>query len=274
MVLSDIHAGNKFCQAHELAEVVGLGYERGCRTAFLPGDQVAGIDRSGKKWHWDLSHHGLEAQMDHLFSILPQHKDLTYHAIDGNHCDTFRHQTGLETGKAIVAHFAMRGRRDYSHYGVGGGFVEMTSQGVERPTIVHMVHPGGGIHYAMSYRAQQHTTGYSPGSKPDILFLGHLHQFCYVVDRGIHAMLCPTFESGDSGYSKSKARPVVVGGLFIEYELTDQGTIRGFSLEPRTYYHKEAARVIDVASGNRAEPAWENPMGALVAELRTLIGGR
>lgn len=234
-VISDTHLGSKYCLREQLKDFVHTAYERGVREILHPGDVLDGCYRHGL---WEVSHSGLDAQAEDLFETLPRLPGLTYHAIEGNHDNTFTDSIGLSTGRFLEGFFRHRGRDDLRFYGNRGAFLRV------RGAVVHLWHPRSGQSYARSYALQKHVEKYSSGEKPHILLAGHWHVYCHVFERGVHAIACPTFQGGGSAFSKSLGGAPAMGGLLLSWGLTEHGTMRDFSLEYRAYFEREQPQVL------------------------------
>jgi hypothetical protein len=82
-------------------------------------------------------------------------------------------------------------------------------------TRIDLWHPLKGKGYADSYPLQRHISAMEPVRRPHILLTGHWHTFCYILDQGVHAFACPTFQGGsDPGDSpgNGRARIMMRGG--------------------------------------------------------------
>ena len=228
-VISDTHLGSKYCLREQLVDFIEHAYEQGVRDILHPGDVLDGMYRHGL---WEVSHSGLEAQTEDLFEVLPKKKGLNYHCITGNHDWTFAEASGVDAGSYMSTYFKERGRNDLHFYGNRGAFLRV------KGALIHLWHPRSGNSYAKSYGIQKHIEKYS-AIKPQILLAGHWHTFCYVYERGIHGIACPTFQGGGSAFSKSLGGAPSIGGLLLSWDLTEHGTIRSFVIEKRAYFEEE-----------------------------------
>lgn len=235
-VISDLHLGSKYCLREQLKDFVHHAYNSGVREVMVPGDLLDGCYKHGL---WELSHHGLDEQTDDLFATLPHLPGLRYHAITGNHDETFEDTCGIHVGPYITDRFRSRGRNDLRFYGRRGAFVRVGGATVE------MWHPRGGGSYAKSYRLQKKIEGYAVGHKPHLLLVGHWHQYCHLLERGVHAFLCPTFQGGGSSFGKSLGGAPTIGGLVMSWEMTEGGTMRRFRHEYSAYYEAERIAHVD-----------------------------
>lgn len=239
-VISDTHLGSKYCLREQLIDFIEYAYAQGVRDILHPGDVLDGMYRHGL---WEVSHSGLEAQTQDLFETLPKKKGLSYHCITGNHDWTFAEASGVDVGRYMTTYFRERGRTDLHFYGNRGAFLRC------RGALIHLWHPKSGAGYAKSYGIQKHIEKYSSGEKPNVLLAGHWHVFCYVYERGVHGIACPTFQGGGSAFSKSLGGAPAIGGLILSWDLTEHGTVRNFSLEKRSYFENEQPRSLETDDG-------------------------
>jgi predicted phosphodiesterase len=234
-VISDTHFGSKYCLRPQIRDFVEYAYEQGVREILYPGDVLDGIYRHGV---FELTHSGLEDQIRDCIETLPHLDGLHYHAIMGNHDHTFTEHTGVNVGKVIQGQFRDAGREDFHPHGDRGAYLKV------RGALVHLWHPRGSGSYAQSYQIQKKIESYT-SIKPQILLCGHWHIFCHVDPRGVHGIACPTFQGGQSEFGKSLKTPApAIGGMILQWQQTEHGTIRRFSLERCTYYERE--RVVEI----------------------------
>jgi DNA polymerase II small subunit/DNA polymerase delta subunit B len=238
-VISDLHLGSKYCLREQLIEFVRYAYASGVRQVLCPGDVLDGCYKHGL---WELSHHGVDAQTDDLIEVLPHLPGLSYHAITGNHDETFEDTCGMSVGQFITDRFRSRGRHDIRFYGRRGAFLRIGG------AIVELWHPRGGGAYAKTYKLQKKIEGYPVGHKPHLLLTGHWHQFGHVYERGVHGFLCPTFQGGGSAFGKSLGGAPTIGGLMLSWDMTEGGTMRQFVSEYRAYFEAERIHCIDGAA--------------------------
>lgn len=229
--VTDTHLGSKYCLRSYLQDFVRYAYAQGVREVLHTGDVVDGNYRSHG---FETSHSGIDEQARDLFETMPQLEGLTYHAISGNHDQTFQDESGIDVQAYIAAYFRERGRDDWNGYGARGALLKV------RGALVDLWHPTGSTSYAVSYNMQKKIESYPPGGKPQLLLIGHWHRFAYIEERGIHAVAGGTFQGGGSAFAKSlKSGPPAIGGTILSWDLTAQGTIRDFIVERRSYFEKE-----------------------------------
>lgn len=236
-VIGDLHAGSKYFLREPMRDFVAHAYERGVRHMFVPGDLLDGCYRHGQ---FELSHHGVDDQVEDLLDTLPLLPGLDYHYITGNHDETFTALTGLDTGRLIEDRARRRGRTDMHYHGCRGGLVRLGGVKIE------LWHPRKGGSYALSYQLQKaiEKIPAATGRKPDILIAGHWHTFCHFEQRAVHAIAATCWQGGGSSYGKSLGGSPSIGGLIVSWELTGHGTMRRVSVERSAYYEVETYREV------------------------------
>lgn len=242
-VISDVHIGHKSFQKDYFLDFFTRAYEAGVRTFLCPGDLLDGTYRHSI---WDQRYVGYEEQSTYASMIIPHYKDVKIHWCLGNHEETMERESGINIGLAMVDKFRRLGREDLVYHGHRGSFFRLCSPGAKHGLRVEMWHPKQGGAYALSYKMQKHIEGYAPGQKPDVLLVGHWHQSCYFVQRGIHAMSCGTFHGHGDSFSKSLGGTQAIGGWLIDYQLATNGTVRAFSPTWVAYYEHEVERKVTV----------------------------
>lgn len=234
-VVGDIHFGSKYCRDDFLVDFFEQAYGRGCRTFLQLGDITDGEYRHGIR---ELRAHGMDEQQDECIERLPRRDGVQWYFIDGNHDETFTNSAGAVAGTSLVNRARARGRHDMTFLGQRLGRIELDTGASYAPRI-DLWHPKQGASYALSYRLQKKIENYAPGDKPDFLLCGHLHTFCRILSRGVHGVICGTFQGGGSAFSNSLPGGVALGGLIVNYTLTASGTLRNVAMEWVSYYENE-----------------------------------
>ncbi len=229
--ISDTHLGSKYCLRSQLQDCIHYFYEQGARVITHSGDILDGCYAHGE---FEMSHMGIDEQTRDLFETLPKLPGLTYHAIGGNHDGTFMAKTGVDVPAFISAYFRARGRKDFFAYGNRGAMLKVCG------ALLYMWHPGGSIGYAVSYKMQKKIEGFAPGSKPQLLQIGHWHKMASVDTRGVFAFAAGTFQGAGSAFGLSLTDgPCAIGGTLLSFDLTKDGTLRDIVYAPRRYFELE-----------------------------------
>lgn len=244
MVASDIHIGSNHFLKDQFLDFIHRGYEKGIRLCLVPGDILDGCYRHSR---WEESHHGFDAQSRYAAEVMPRLPGLTYVGITGNHDETFETDAGLSVVNALPQVFRDAGRQDFSLVGARGGYLHLVSPGNKRGAFVELWHPGKGCAYALSYKLQKHIENYAVGQKPDMVFAGHWHQQCYFTQRGVHAFSSGTWHGGQSAFGRMLGGAPSIGGWFVDYRQTEDGTLREVSPTWNAYYERESPRAVQLA---------------------------
>lgn len=206
-VVSDTH----FASIHECSEELDFFYklaseEYGIKTFFHCGDLVAGINMYRGQEN-ELKCWGADNQVDHFLNKYPQVQGATTYFITGNHDLSFLNNSGKDIGVDIAS------QRDDLIY--LGQYLCNVSLG---PTKLQLHHFDKAPSYAMSYPVQKTIEVTSDVDKPDLIFLGHLHQKLWLEQRGIHAFLAGCFERQSLWLKRKKLYPSI-GGFIIQVGL-------------------------------------------------------
>lgn len=227
--ISDTHIGSKHCLRGAIRETVKWMYDDGVRDIVHSGDVLEGCYRHAQ---YELSHSGFDDQMRDAAKVFPELPGLRYHFISGNHDYTFEEHTGMRCGQAIEDGMRARGRNDWHCYGDRNAYLKIGG------VVINLWHPRGSGAYARSYHLQKRIEGYA-AIKPQMLFMGHYHQFAYVFERGIHAFGMPCFQGSGSNFAQSLKGAPAIGGLLIKWHLSETGRIYDLTYSPRFFFERD-----------------------------------
>lgn len=223
-VVSDPHFGSKHHERASLQRHVDWLYKSGVRHIFGPGDWVSG-DYSFLKF--EITCTGIEDQSNLVTEFIKNcPTDLNWHAIAGNHDESFR--VGIDAAKMIEQQLRSQGYNNFTYYGARAALIKLYG------TRFGMHHPGGGLSYAISYKIQKYVDEQPPHRRAQFLFTGHTHQQLYIRRGGCHSFLCGTFENGDSSFGRMLGGDVSVGSWLIRYRLDKQGNVASVAPEFRS----------------------------------------
>jgi predicted phosphodiesterase len=233
-VMSDTHLGSKYCRIDELCDFVEIAYEAGVRDIFHAGDVLEG-HKMYRGWELEVSHVGFTAQAETFIETVPHKPGLTYHFITGNHDLSFHKLSGQEPGEALVAMAREQGRDDLKYLGPERALVYYGGASESEGLLIELYHPGGGGGYASSYKLQRLIASMQPGTKPQLLFQGHEHQYVHIFERHVHAIKPGCFQS-QTPYMLRKNLQPSLGGLIVRADVTENFSIRRVSTEFVPYY--------------------------------------
>lgn len=228
-VVSDTHLGSKYCLRGALRETIQWMYDCGIRDILHPGDVLEGCYPHAQ---YELSHSGFDAQLQDAAKCFPEFDDMLYHFISGNHDHTFESRIGMRAAVAIEQGMRARGRDDWRAYGARSAYVNIGG------AVINLYHPSGSGAYARSYHLQKRIEGYTT-VKPQILLMGHFHQFGYVYERGVHGIMCPSFQGSGSDFAQSLKGSPAIGGMILSWQLNEHNRLHHLEIKPRFFYENE-----------------------------------
>ena len=227
--ISDTHLGSKYCLRGAIRETAKWMYAQGVRDILHSGDVLEGCYRHAQ---YEVSHNGFDEQVRDAAKCFPEMPGLKYHFITGNHDYTFEELIGMRCGVAIERAMRDLGRTDWQCYGDRQAYVRVGG------VVVDLWHPRGGGAYARSYNAQKKVEGYT-AIKPQLLLIGHYHQYAHIYERGIHAFQMPCFQGSGSNFAKSLKGGPSIGGLLLKWRLSETGRIHDLAFHPRFFFERD-----------------------------------
>ena len=234
-VASDLHFGSRSCQITALNEFSEICKKKGVKHMFVPGDVTAGYGVYPGQLY-DLYAVSPEEQADSTALNLPGGFD--WYLMGGNHDNAFIKKGGLNIFTILKAK-----RKDIYYLGFDDVDIPILNN-----TDVKMIHPSGGVPYAISYRLQKSAEqisyselskiAYGAKNRPSIRFIlcGHLHIQMQAMVGSIFGAQCGCFE-GQTNYLKRKGLFPAIGGYIIKASLGSNGLLRNF--EAKFYIFNE-----------------------------------
>lgn len=234
-VAGDLHFGSKAVQITALNEFCEICNKKGVKHILSPGDITAGYGVYPGQLY-DLYAISPEEQSSSLLANLPNGFD--WYLMGGNHDHSFISKGGLNIFNII------KRRRSDLHY-LGFDDVDIP---ILNNTDLKMIHPSGGVPYAISYRLQKSAEqisyselskiAYGAKDRPSIRFIlsGHLHIQMQAMFGSIFGAQTGCFE-GQTNYLKRKGLFPAIGGYIIKASLGTNGLLRNF--EAKFYIFNE-----------------------------------
>ena len=219
-VVSDTHIGNVCTQMTFLRELYEKFDALGIKDVYHCGDISDGWYPNRSDQIYELFAHGADRQVKYICENYPRIEGMTTHFITGNHDYTFVRNTGYNIGPSIQMM-----RPDMKYLGHNNVKVWLTPN-----CDMEINHPADGASYAMSYSIQKYIDSMSGGNKPKILLNGHHHKFLTMFYRNIHAIEVPCTEA-QTPFMKSKRLAAHTGGLVLNIDVNEEGTIERFGVE-------------------------------------------
>jgi hypothetical protein len=122
----------------------------------------------------------------------------------------------LKSAGGEIVKAVCKDRPDMTYIGRQTGYIRFGD------VLIEVCHPHMGGSYALSFRLQKHIEAIAPERKPNILLMGNFHKVAYVDWRNIAAFMLPSFQS-QTAWMASKAIPSFIGGLIVEFGVTNKG---------------------------------------------------
>lgn len=222
-VVSDTHLSSKCQQLSHLIDIYDKFTADGVEFVIHSGDICDG-NRVYKGHEFEVFNIGADEQIDYAVRKYPRANYNTY-LIAGNHDLSYYTRDGIDICKRIA-----KERSDIQYLGQLGAYLRLNSD-----IQMYLLHPNGGMSYALSYRPQKIITGFLGGQKPKILIIGHFHQAEYLFERNIHTIQALSFQSQTSLLRRMGIMPKM-GGWIVDFHI--EGTsIDRFKTELITYYY-------------------------------------
>jgi predicted phosphodiesterase len=212
-VISCTQIGSKYQQMSHLYTFYKLCKRRRIKTVLHCGDLVDGT-RVYRGQEYELFLHGADAQVDYTVDNYPMIDGITTKVIVGNHDESFWKYDGFNVVKAICQ------RRDDMEY-LGDYLAFLDEEFIK----IAVMHGGGGVAYARSYKLQKIIEQFSPQNKPHMLFAGHWHVQNHIpAYRNVEGFMMGCFQSQTPFLTRLGLTPNI-GGLIVEYRADSTGLL-------------------------------------------------
>lgn len=226
-IAGDSHLSSKKERTDELEAMYDVFKSEGVTAVFHPGDITEGVGVY-RGQELEVKHYGQEAQIDYAVETYPRRDGLKTYFITGNHDLRAYERGGVDPGPSIE-----RQRDDMEYLGQATAEV-MLPNGVK----MELLHPAGGISYALSYKAQKYINNLAPQDVPDLMVWGHYHTSFYMHYRNVHFVQAPAFK--DAGiWEKRLGLNPTIGGWIVEGRISDYGNVDRFKPELFTFDTKK-----------------------------------
>lgn len=167
-VISCTHIGSKYQQMTHLTSFYEECERQGANLVLHCGDLVDG-EKIYRGQEYELFLHGADAQVDYVINNYPKVNGIKTKVILGNHDESFWSNSGINVVKKICEK-----REDMEYLGDYLAYLQMAN------ISVGIMHAGGGVAYARSYKPQKIVEQLSPEKKPHLMFIGHWHVACSI----------------------------------------------------------------------------------------------
>ncbi len=169
----DNHAGSKYARLDALRDTYKRFADAGVDRVFHTGNWIDGEAHFNR---YDLLVHGMDGQIDYLaqeYPISPLH---TYAVAGNDHEGWYGAREGIDIGRHAELLMHKAGRSEWHHLGHMEAYVPLQHPTSGLTSMLHVMHPGGGSAYAVSYTVQKIVEGYEGGNKPAVGLYGHYHK--------------------------------------------------------------------------------------------------
>lgn len=231
---SDNHLGSKYARLDVLNWLYDEFAKRGVDRVFNAGNWIDGEARFNK---FDLMVHGMDAQCRYLAEHYPSRPGIVTYAVAGDdHEGWYVQREGVNIGRYAERTMQDAGRSDWVDMGYMEAFVSLQHAQSGADCKLHLMHPGGGSSYAISYTVQKIVESYEGGEKPAVLLAGHYHKLGYNLVRNVHAIQTGTTEDQTPFMRKKKLAAHVGGGICTLQQDPQTGAIVSCEVKFLNYF--------------------------------------
>lgn len=231
---SDNHLASKYARVDVLNDLYDRFAEQGVDRVLNAGNWIDG--EASFNMH-DLLVHGMDAQCRFLAEHYPRRPGITTYAVAGDdHEGWYAQKEGVDIGRYAQNVMRDHGRDDWVDLGYMEAFIKLVHAETGKHTMLHLMHPGGGSSYAVSYAVQKIVEGYGGGEKPAVLLAGHYHKLSYNMVRNVHAIQTGTTEDQTPFMRKKKLSAHVGGGICQLRQDPKTGAITACRVEFFNYF--------------------------------------
>lgn len=211
VVISDTHIGSIYSPVEWHEIVANYANENKVEAVLHCGDLVEGVKiaRAGTQIY-ELSDIGYASQKEKAIELLSKYKVPVY-IISGNHDAFYKEFAGANIIHDVAA------RLNNVHH-IGDDEADIDIDGAT----LRLFHGGDGSSYALSYRLQKLVEAITGGRKPNILLAGHVHKFCYIFERNIHAISAPCMQM-QTAFMRGRKLAAHTGFLDLQFDVLDGG---------------------------------------------------
>lgn len=207
--IADTHLCSKEERLDALHGFYDICAKEGIKDVYNAGDLISG-QGVYRGQEYEIHTFGADNQVRYFVENYPKRDGITTHFVIGNHDYIYYKQIGLDVGRMIAYE-----RPDMNYLGVFQA--DVMFDGIP---LIRLVHPDGGMAYAMSYRMQKYVEQISSSKKPRIIIAGHQHTAVWFFYRNIYVIQAGAFE-GQTILILRKGINPTIGGWIVEVELSN-----------------------------------------------------
>lgn len=234
--IGDTHLGSKQERVEELHDIYRIFEANGIETVLHTGNYIDGECRFNRH---ELKVHGMDGQLAHMGDVYPQVKGITTYMVSGDdHEGWYAQREGVDIGFYMQKVMERGGRNDLKSLGYMETFVPLQHLKTKVKTMVHVVHPGGGSAYAVSYTMQKQIEAYEGGEKPAIVLAGHYHKAEHLEMRNVHGFQTGCFQDQTTFMRKKKLIATIGGWMVFARQNPETGAIEEVFNYFKGYYNR------------------------------------
>ena len=234
--MGDTHLGSKQERLEELHDMYRIYEANGIKTVLHTGNYIDGEARFNKH---ELKVHGMDGQLQHMGNVYPQITGINTYMVSGDdHEGWFAQREGVDIGFYMQKVMERNGRTDLHNLGYMECFIPLTHAQSGKTSMVHVIHPGGGTAYAISYTTQKQIESYEGGEKPAIALIGHYHKAEHLESRNVHAFQTGCFQDQTIFMRKKKLVAVIGGWIVMARQNPETGAIEEIVSYFKSYYNR------------------------------------
>lgn len=208
-LLSDTHIGSLYFNAPAFAGLFAYYKAQGIRKVYHAGDVLSG-HKMYKGHEYEVHDLGFGAQLERLAAL--DTCGVQVHFITGNHDASFKSLAGVKVGEEIAV-----AASTWRH--IGDEQARIRFETPNGPYDLHLIHPGGGTAYAVSYKPQKIIESLGGGTKPNMIAIGHYHKAEYLPSyRNVASIQTGTLEK-QTPFMARQGLAAHVGGWLIEVDV-------------------------------------------------------
>jgi len=247
-IVSDNHLGNRASRLDVLDALYDIFEEEGIEIVLNAGNLVAGESRLNSQ---ELVAHGVEGQLMYVQENYPQKEDMVTKFITGScHEGWWAKDLGLDVGRYMQLTFEDNGRQDLQW--IGHVEADLLLDDLDTPSVLRVLHPGGGTAYALTYKPQKIVESLSGGEKPAIMVFGHYHKFFTAHTRGVYIVGAGT-TCDQTIWMRKQHIEAHVGGAILEVQMTPMGGVGHITHRWIPFYDSGYYRRWDYRSAHEQE---------------------
>ncbi len=234
--VGDTHLGSKLERLRELQNFYDLVERNDIKTVLHSGNY---IDGEGAYNRYELKVHGMDAQLEYMMENYPRKKGIKTYMVSGDdHEGWYAKREGIDIGFYMEKVMERGGRHDLRNLGYMESFVPLRHVKTGKEAMLHIVHPGGGSAYAISYTMQKQIEAYEGGEKPAIVLAGHYHKAEFLPCRNVFGFQTGCFQDQTTFMRKKKLVAVIGGWIIFARQNPQTGAIEEIVQYFKQYFNR------------------------------------